>query len=395
MTVTSASLPSGHRYFHGTLVQRRLGTKARRHVVICSPRTTADVAVLQDLLKSHVLQQLRNSNSIDALDKANEKEDFIVLGHLAAAAMAESSLMIIGTGARTFLHFGSVEAIHDEQDHATACTLSLLTATKEYKFYADTSTDYTMWMLGMREAFRTRNTAETVIGRNSTTLSRTSTALPRTSFDRFSGNHRVNPTRTFSMDSLNMSAGAMSDTEHYKPPVPAKIDTGVDRRFEDSSDVESPGVTDSLARKFTNLWKGGPARNSRQQAPDRPSRGSSVDDAPSEGRSRSLTRFFRRSSSNLAGHDDEDDVGERGRSATRARSRSKSRSRSRSSSLTRLFTLVPTIRMPRSQSLASMFRKAAKDEQPGPKATPQSWQQKADLNKDRRRVRMAVNEDDD
>lgn len=50
--------------------------------------------------------------------------------------------MVIGTNARTYIHFSQIQGLYDEEDLGQACCFSILTSQSEFRFVSATSTDY-------------------------------------------------------------------------------------------------------------------------------------------------------------------------------------------------------------------------------------------------------------
>ncbi|TPX69470.1 hypothetical protein SpCBS45565_g02482 [Spizellomyces sp. 'palustris'] len=418
MVVHIATLPSGRPLYHGTLVQKRLGGKTRRNVVICRPISTEDISAVADLLKKQAEQASGKNQDViemgtDSKEESKEKDNMDALGHLAASSVADSPLMILGTGARTYIHFSTVEEVLDERECGAACNLSLATSQKEYRFLASTSTDYTIWIAALRDSFALRNPSTPVVSRSST-LSR-SLSQSKGHGDNSRPRRFGFPGRSHTVDSI-LSAGAppslkgepANDSEHEaenvapedtvqlqetvpatggfklskRPSLVGRKRTGV--RFAEApdsgtshapvaypppippkNDCADDGPVNSLSRKISSFLRGGSGTDSREKAPAAmdevlsprpPSPERDRGDRPR--RSGTIPRLFTKLSS--SGDAPEDDG--RGRSSSRPHSaHPDTRPRSRSRSLTRLFTLVPSVRMPRSQSLASMFRKHADD----------------------------------
>ncbi|KAI8921976.1 hypothetical protein DFJ77DRAFT_5915 [Powellomyces hirtus] len=164
MAVGVTYLPSGSPLHFGNLIQKKLGQKGRRCVIICRPKTTADVNSVYELLKKQRLNRLYlkhgrtdlGTNS-DKPEAPRDKDDMEILGHLAAAAVTDCPLLIVGTTNPFFIHFSSVSAILDERESGTACNFTVVTQDKEHRFAADMSTDYTEWIYALRDALTCGN----------------------------------------------------------------------------------------------------------------------------------------------------------------------------------------------------------------------------------------------
>ncbi|KAL2918326.1 hypothetical protein HK105_202253 [Polyrhizophydium stewartii] len=204
------TLPSGAAMFSGLLTQRKLTVKSRRQVVLCMPVSTADVQAVHDELalqaasrsggaaplssaasaahssstlhRSHVSSAdgasaapsaSRSSSAASASAVAASaaaagdsavgdlselvEQDMDVYGHIALSAISGYPLLVIGTSVRTFIHFSQIEALLDETELQTPCAFAIVTAFKEFKFYASTSTDYQRWMSALTQAFSSLN----------------------------------------------------------------------------------------------------------------------------------------------------------------------------------------------------------------------------------------------
>lgn len=140
-------LPSGSVLLKGRLTQRKLTAKSRRQVLLCFPSSVEDVKVLHShLLVAKTLEQvLREDDATEA-----EQQDMTIFGHLSLSAISGFPLLVVGTNARTFIHFSQIQCLYDENDLrisrvltiGSACSFSILTAQSEFRFASETSTDY-------------------------------------------------------------------------------------------------------------------------------------------------------------------------------------------------------------------------------------------------------------
>jgi hypothetical protein len=138
MTFEIHNLPSGGLLFRGNLIQKKLSVKSHRQVMLCFPSTVADIDMLHTLLKSE-----------DSELEEIEINDMDLYGHLALASISAHPLLIVGTKARTFIHFSQIRGLYDEEDLKSACSFALLTShgkfgglETEYRFYSEKSIDY-------------------------------------------------------------------------------------------------------------------------------------------------------------------------------------------------------------------------------------------------------------
>ncbi|KAJ3261392.1 hypothetical protein HK103_006000 [Boothiomyces macroporosus] len=165
-------LPSGGVVFKGKLTQKKLTAKSKRQVMLCLPYSIEDIQAIHHLLGT------ANANVStlpeDQLEALKEK-DMEVFGHIALSAISGFPLLVVGTNARTFIHFSQIQGLYDEQDLKSACCFSLLTAQSEYRFFSETSMDYQKWVGALTRAFENMNTSTSAYRAMSPELS----SLPR------------------------------------------------------------------------------------------------------------------------------------------------------------------------------------------------------------------------
>ncbi|KAI8816212.1 uncharacterized protein EV422DRAFT_581581 [Fimicolochytrium jonesii] len=159
MSVGTTPLPSGRSLRFGKLIHKRLQGKSRRSVVIATPKTTEDITFVYEMLrgiwsKELALKTLNGTGGARREEVGNPaNEDMALLGHIAAAAVADTPVMILGTLSPSFIHFSSVQNILDEREVGTACNIKVVTPGRDYLFAADVSTDYVEWIYTLRDAF--------------------------------------------------------------------------------------------------------------------------------------------------------------------------------------------------------------------------------------------------
>ncbi|KAI9098255.1 hypothetical protein DFS34DRAFT_620143 [Phlyctochytrium arcticum] len=453
MTVKCSSLPSGRPLYEGVVVQKRLGGKSRRNVLLCRPASTRDVRVVARILNRQIadheqkkLQQTggRPTSSGRGLDDEEDDgserkmQDLEALGHLAAAAIADSPLLVLGTGLRTYIHLSQVTEIQDEQASQAPCSFSIVCEHKDYKFLATSSKDYKVWISALTTCFQQRSLATKVSPRVST--------LPR---NRSQSRNRPNaPYRTDTTDSIASSgvwgggdqwgyegsdrgssspaasrdayfdAEDVHQVERGRSPANVRrqntvihrkrsvvrfaketddyeVDDRYDNRpasrsglreqydpYDEHEDEyrQSPEVSrfSTFTRAISSFLRPNSAemQSDHGSLPRRGRRESSPNSRyeKSSKRSSSVSRFFSKPSTFDYPEDEENDRG-RARSANRSDKQQRSAStdgnrRSRSRSLTRLFTLVPSVRLKPSQSLASLFNRSSSQNRNVPDQRP-------------------------
>lgn len=104
-------MPSGQVLIKGYLIQKKLTVRANRMVMLCFPKTVDDVKFLHE----HMTLTDKMTGELRPLDKgtgavASEKDMFIY-GHLSLSAIYGYPLLIIGTSAKTFIHFSQIQGI--------------------------------------------------------------------------------------------------------------------------------------------------------------------------------------------------------------------------------------------------------------------------------------------
>ncbi|KAJ3027608.1 hypothetical protein HDV00_010977, partial [Rhizophlyctis rosea] len=156
MPLTLTTTPSGRRLLHGPLFQRsrlggKLGTRTRRMVVLCQPSTIEDVQAAYAAF-------LNRGSGSEEVEVGATKEDVDVVGNLGCAAILGTAVMIVNTSPRTFIHFAHVKNLVDEADVGTACCFTLQTGHKDYRFAAESSSDYQIWIAAIRTAVALRKT---------------------------------------------------------------------------------------------------------------------------------------------------------------------------------------------------------------------------------------------
>lgn len=95
MVVRIEVLPSGARLYTGVISQKRLANKHKRYISLCSPKTTADITIIAELIRKEPLpkttQNISSSHPHPNTQKKDPPSDAYHLeacGHLAAAAIA-------------------------------------------------------------------------------------------------------------------------------------------------------------------------------------------------------------------------------------------------------------------------------------------------------------------
>ncbi|KAJ3035253.1 hypothetical protein HDV00_004113 [Rhizophlyctis rosea] len=146
MPVTLTTTPSDRRLLHGPLFQRtrlggKLGTKTRRMVLLCQPSTIED---MQAAYAALVNRRGGSKDGSGTMELGMTKENVDVFGNLGCAAVSGTALMILNTSPRTFIHFAHVRNLVDESEVGTACSFTLQTGHKDYRFAAESSNDYQM-----------------------------------------------------------------------------------------------------------------------------------------------------------------------------------------------------------------------------------------------------------
>ena len=140
MTFQIHELPSGGLLFKGNLIQKKLTSKSRRQLILCFVYSVQDIAILFDYLKYPNFDG-DGGYSLEHTEQTTQ-HDMEIYGHLSLAAVNGLPLLIVGTQARTYVHFSQVSALYDEQELGSACSFSISTPNLDYKFYAETSFDY-------------------------------------------------------------------------------------------------------------------------------------------------------------------------------------------------------------------------------------------------------------
>lgn len=114
-------MPSGGILITGKLVQKKMTAKSKRTVILSFPKSVEDIEM--------AVKEI-GTNSAE------------IYGHLSLAAISGFPLLVIGTSARTFIHFSQIQGLYDEEDLKQACSFALLTSHAEFRFYSETSTNY-------------------------------------------------------------------------------------------------------------------------------------------------------------------------------------------------------------------------------------------------------------
>ncbi|KAI8899350.1 hypothetical protein BC833DRAFT_586228 [Globomyces pollinis-pini] len=149
MSFETIGTPSGGVLIKGRLTQKKLTAKSKRQVMLCFPTSVQDVQLIHQMLSA-----AKSSKATTEEARLEESEkDMELYGHIALSAISGFPLLVIGTQARTFIHFSQIQGLYDEQDLKSACSFSLMTSQSEYRFFSETSTDYQLWVGALTKAF--------------------------------------------------------------------------------------------------------------------------------------------------------------------------------------------------------------------------------------------------
>lgn len=107
MSFTVLDTPSGAYYYKGKLTQRKLALRSKRQLLLCLPATTDDIQSLHDDITLELALGRHSENTPEQLEDA-VAENLEIYGHLALAAISTTPLLIIGSSAKTFIHFSQI-----------------------------------------------------------------------------------------------------------------------------------------------------------------------------------------------------------------------------------------------------------------------------------------------
>ena len=133
MPIKSIKTSSGGYYYQGTLSLKKGHGKSKRPVLLCLPVSCQDVKLIHDAILKDVLQEHQTLDS---------SPDYHLYGHIATSAISGFPLLILGPGAKTFVHFSQVVGVRDEIELRSVCHFSIVTDGMEYRFKAASSVDY-------------------------------------------------------------------------------------------------------------------------------------------------------------------------------------------------------------------------------------------------------------
>lgn len=150
MTYAEFNLPSGNLFSSGYVIVKRLGARFRRHLIVTHPSDIRDIAVIVEALKNL---------------KVVGREETLA-GHVTAAAICNSALIIMGLDSPEFIHMSYLSSIQGEHDVKAACAIELGSDSRSFRFICESSHDYISWDMAIRNAYQNRNKAVTVKGTN-------------------------------------------------------------------------------------------------------------------------------------------------------------------------------------------------------------------------------------
>ncbi|KAJ2997740.1 hypothetical protein HDV02_005210 [Globomyces sp. JEL0801] len=107
MSFETIGTPSGGVLIKGRLTQKKLTAKSKRQVMLCFPTSVQDVQLIHQMLSA-----AKSSKATTEEARLEESEkDMELYGHIALSAISGFPLLVIGTQARTFIHFSQIQGL--------------------------------------------------------------------------------------------------------------------------------------------------------------------------------------------------------------------------------------------------------------------------------------------
>lgn len=203
-------------------------------------------------------------------------------------------MLVVGTNARTFIHFSQIQGLYDESDLKTACSFALLTSQSEYRFFCETSTDYQKyqclirWVGALTKAFENMSKNENYrpqsIGSDCQStisrphsITRTSSAMSKDPEDYIEAHRTLTLTREEKRRSVSQRRGSTLSS------------ASVESFSNDITAPPPPMRKKSLIQKIKNIFVFNASRNSSRGSTHEDSEGQ---EGKSKPRSKSLSRLF-------------------------------------------------------------------------------------------------------
>jgi hypothetical protein len=137
--------PSGTVFFKGSLKHIRFKQQTRQ-LLLCIPNSIADVHAIHNELALDLALKAPSMAVTPKQIRNVSQQSMNMYGHISLGAISGYPLLIVGTSARTFIHFSQILELRDEQDLGKACTFSIHTHKSVFTFSAQNSSEYLQFL---------------------------------------------------------------------------------------------------------------------------------------------------------------------------------------------------------------------------------------------------------